>query len=418
MNHFTRNAEGVLVCEQLRLSELAQRFGTPVYVYSAATLRRHAAVMRDSIGAGNLACYAVKANSNLAILGLLSREGLGFDIVSQGELERVLLAGGRADRVVFSGVGKTAAELERALSVGVFQFNVESAPELELLNAVAARLGKQARIGIRVNPEVDAKTHPYISTGLKESKFGVTFDVALQMYARAKQLPHLLVRAVTCHIGSQITELAPFATALEKVLSLIGQLRNDGHTIDTLDFGGGLGVRYQNETPPDPASLGSLVRERASSMGLRLLIEPGRVIVANSGVLVCKVLHIKESAHKNFVVVDAAMNDLMRPALYGAHHEIEPVGPVPTTCLTADVVGPVCESSDFLAKARTLPMLQANDLVCVRGAGAYGFSMSSQYNSRPRVAEVLVNGDKVQLIREREQLTDLWRLEHPLSPDM
>lgn len=417
MNHFVARDHD-LFCEDVSLRDIATKYGTPAYVYSAATLRRHAHVLKASLGADSLVCFAVKANSNLGVLSLLAKEDLGFDIVSHGELERVLLAGGRADRVVFSGVGKTIPELERAMQVGVRQFNVESGGELLVLNEVASRLKLRARVGLRVNPEVDAKTHPYIATGLKVSKFGVTFEEARKLYQEAKAMPALQMCAVTCHIGSQITSLEPFEEALDKVLGLIAELRASGTAIDTLDFGGGLGVRYSNESPPDPAALGALVTRKTQALGLRVIIEPGRVLVANAGVLLCKVLYIKESAHKRFVVIDAAMNDLLRPALYAAHHEIEPLEVRDGERMTCDVVGPVCESGDFLAKDRSLPPLLPGDLLVVRGAGAYGFSMSSQYNSRPRVCELLVSGARTQIVRAREQLEDLWRGEQTLNADM
>ena len=417
MNHFETKA-GVLSAEDLSLEALADAHGTPLYVYSAATLRRHARLMQEALAAmPGLVCYAVKACSNLGVLSLLAKEGVGFDIVSGGELERVLAAGGRADRVVFSGVGKQQHEIERALREGIKLFNVESAPELELIAQVATSLGKRAPIAVRVNPEVDAKTHPYIATGLKESKFGLPIDDAVALYRRAAIMDGIEVAGVAFHIGSQITALEPFGQAIDRVLALVATLRGERMNIRVIDVGGGLGVPYAGETPPSPSEYGKLVREKLANAGAEVLLEPGRVLVANAGVLVTRVLYVKKTAYKTFVVVDAAMNDLMRPALYQAHHHIEPVRSRGGSEIV-DVVGPVCESSDFFAKARALPVVEAGDLLCIRTAGAYGFSMASQYNTRPRAAEIIVSGDRAQLVRERESVESLWRGESRLDPSM
>ncbi len=410
MNHFElRNGE--LFAEDIPLARLAAEHGTPLYVYSAATLRRHARVMREALKRTNgLVCFAVKSNPNLGILSLLAREGLGFDIVSGGELERVLAAGGSPERVVFSGVGKTEAEMRRALEVGIRQFNVESEPELLALDAVARGLGRRAPVAIRVNPEVDAKTHPYIATSLKESKFGVPLGEARALYARCKTLSGIEVRGVDCHIGSQIMTLEPFAQALDRLLELVRELRADGHAIASLDLGGGLGVPYGDAPdPPPPEAYGALVDQKLAGGDLEVLLEPGRLLVANAGVLVCRITYIKKTLHKTFAVVDAGMNDLLRPALYQAYHAIEPVAPRAGAAETVDVVGPVCESSDFFAKSRALPPLQSGDLLCIRTAGAYGAAMASQYNARPRPAELLVSGDRSEVVRARETIADLMR---------
>lgn len=412
MNHFTAR-DGVLHAEDVSLAALAAAHGTPLYVYSAATMLRHVRVLQDAVAGGDVSiCYAVKANPSLGILSLLARQGLGFDIVSGGELQRVLRAGGSAQKTVFAGVGKTRDELALALRSQIKMFNVESAAELHQLDAVAQSMGVRAPVAIRVNPEVDANTHPYIATGLRESKFGLPMRDARALYAAAKRLPGIEVIGVDCHIGSQITSLAPFSDALDRVLELVAELRADGHHLAVLDVGGGLGVPYRDETPPDPAAYGALVLGKVRGLGLETLLEPGRLLVANAGVLLTRVINVKKTKHRSFVVVDAAMNDLIRPALYEAHHGIEAVAPRAGTLSAVDVVGPVCESADCFAKDRPLPPLEADDLLCIRSAGAYGFSMSSQYNSRPRAAEVLVSGGQAQLIREREGFSDLVRGEH------
>ncbi|QKT03709.1 diaminopimelate decarboxylase [Ectothiorhodospiraceae bacterium 2226] len=408
MDHFIRRA-GRLYAEEVPLSALARTYGTPCYVYSRATLERHYRAFESALGdQPHLVCYAVKANSNLAVLGVLARLGAGFDIVSAGELERVVRAGGDPRRVVFSGVGKREDEIERALAARIRCFNVESAAELARIDGVAAHLGYRAPISIRVNPDVDARTHPYISTGLRDNKFGVAIEEALALYRSARQLSSVEVVGVDCHIGSQLTELAPFQDALQRVLALVDRLREEGFAIRHLDVGGGLGIRYQDEAPPSPADYARALREGLAGRDLTLFIEPGRAIAGNAGVLLTRVEYLKCGPHKNFAVVDAAMNDLMRPALYNAWQAIEPVeARADVETRTYDVVGPVCETGDFLGKERALA-IAAGDLLAVRSAGAYGFSMSSNYNSRPRAAEVMVDGERHHLVRRRERLEDLW----------
>ncbi|MDT0500827.1 MULTISPECIES: diaminopimelate decarboxylase [unclassified Halomonas] len=421
MDHFNYR-DGVLYGEEVPLSTIAETFGTPCYVYSRATLTRHFRAYTEALGSHpHLICYAVKANSNLAVLGLLARLGAGFDIVSVGELERVLAAGGDPAKVVFSGVAKQEGEMARALEVGIKCFNVESRPELERLDAVAGRLGKVAPVSLRVNPDVDAGTHPYISTGLKDNKFGIPVDEALAVYELAARLPNVRVTGLDCHIGSQLTELAPFLDALDRLLLLLETLRHRGIEVEHLDLGGGLGVPYRDEQPPAPFDYATALLERLSgwegSEGLTLLFEPGRSIAANAGVLLTRVEFLKPGETKNFAIVDAAMNDLIRPALYQAWQAILPVDtrhPRPSD--TYDVVGPVCETGDFLGKDRTLA-IAADDLLAVRSAGAYGFVMASNYNSRPRPAEVMVDGDRSHLVRRRERLDELWTGEALLPDD-
>ena len=418
MDHFEYR-HGVLHAEDVALAAIAAQFGTPCYVYSRATLERHwRAFDRAFATHPHLVCYAVKANSNLGVLDVLARLGAGFDIVSVGELERVLAAGGDPAKVVFSGVGKRADEMRRALQAGIRCFNVESVAELERLNGVAGELGQRAPVSLRVNPDVDAQTHPYISTGLKENKFGIDIAAAPEVYARAASLPNLDVVGVDCHIGSQLTGLAPFLDALDRVLALIDRLATDGIAIRHIDIGGGLGVRYTDEHPPEPAeyarAIADRLDDRAGGKAYEILLEPGRAIAANAGVLLTRVEYLKPTPHKDFAVVDAAMNDLIRPALYQAYQQIIPVVEhAPGRPATYDLVGPVCETGDFLGKARTLT-LSEGDLLAVRSAGAYGFSMSSNYNSRPRAAEVMVDGDRMHLVRARETLADLYRGEHRL----
>ncbi|MGA7802642.1 MAG: diaminopimelate decarboxylase [Gammaproteobacteria bacterium] len=415
MDHFEyRN--GSLCGEQVSLASIAERYGTPCYVYSRATLERHWHAFDSALhGREHLICYAVKANSNLALLNLLARLGSGFDIVSVGELERVLQAGGDPARVVFSGVGKRADEMHRALEAGIRCFNVESVPELERLSRVAEQANRRAPVSLRVNPDVDARTHPYISTGLKENKFGVDIAEAHAVYRRAAALPGLDVVGVDCHIGSQLTETAPFVDALDRVLALIDALAADGIPIRHLDLGGGLGIRYRDERPPSPQDYVAPLLARLGSRQCEILLEPGRAIVGNAGVLLTRIEYLKCTAHRNFAVVDGAMNDLLRPALYDAWQAIVPVTPhTDAPERIYDVVGPVCETGDFLGKDRALAVA-AGDLLAVRSAGAYGFSMSSNYNSRPRAAEVLVDGDRTHLIREREALSQLWAGEHLLA---
>jgi len=413
MDHFDyRN--GRLFAEEVDLAGVAADYGTPCYVYSRATIERHWRAFDQTLaGQDHLVCYAVKANSNLAVLNVMARLGSGFDIVSVGELERVLRAGGDAAKVVFSGVGKREDELRRALEAGIHCFNVESAEELERLNSVAGELGRRAPVSLRVNPDVDAKTHPYISTGLKENKFGIDIAAAPQLYAHAAALPHIQVIGVDCHIGSQLTEVAPFVAALERVLALIDQLAAQGIVLRHLDIGGGLGITYNAETPPSPAVYATALRERLRGRALKVLIEPGRAIVGNAGVLLTRVEYLKHTPHKNFAVVDAGMNDLIRPALYEAWQAIVPVAERDGDLTRYDVVGPVCETGDFLGKDRPL-CIAPGDLLAVRSAGAYGFSMSSTYNSRPRAAELMVDGAKVHVVRERESVEDLMHGESVL----
>ncbi len=407
----------VLYAEDVPVADIAARYGTPCYIYSRATLERHWRAFDDALaGSDHLICYAVKANSNLAILNALARLGSGFDIVSVGELERVLAAGGDPARVVFSGVGKRTDEMVRALEVGIACFNVESESELYRLNDVAGQAGKVAPVSLRVNPDVDAKTHPYISTGLKENKFGIAIDDAERIYQQAAQLPHLTVHGIDCHIGSQLTNTTPFVDALSRVLALIDRLAKYGIQFQHLDIGGGLGIRYRDETPPQPAEYVQALRAALGQRPFKILMEPGRAIVGNAGILVSTVEYLKHNDDRHFAIIDAAMNDLMRPALYNAWQEIIPVRPR-TDCdrYSYDVVGPVCETGDFLGKQRELAIGEG-DLLAVRSAGAYGFSMSSNYNTRPRAAEVMVDGSEVHLIREREQVESLYALEHCL-PD-
>lgn len=414
MDHFNYR-DGQLYAEDVPVAEIAERFGTPAYVYSRATLERHYRAYDDALsGRPHLVCYAVKANSNLAVLNVLARLGAGFDIVSAGELERVLRAGGDPARVVFSGVGKQPWEMRRALEVGVRCFNVESDTELDRLNDIAGEMTVRAPVSLRVNPDVDAGTHPYISTGLKENKFGIDINEAPAVYARAAALPNLEVIGVDCHIGSQLTTVTPFLDALDRVLGLVDQLAATGIMIRHLDMGGGLGVTYDQETPPQPSDYVTALSERLGDRSLELIMEPGRSIAANAGILLTRVEFLKCTAHRNFAIIDAAMNDLIRPALYGAWQAIVPVRPREDTEEKAwDLVGPVCETGDFLGKDRPL-RLAAGDLLAVRSAGAYGFVMSSNYNTRNRPPELMVDGDQVHVVRQRETLDDQLRLETSL----
>ncbi|ASK35527.1 diaminopimelate decarboxylase [Alcanivorax sp. N3-2A] len=401
---------GELHAEELPLALLAERFDTPLYVYSRAALEQHYRAFDEAFGEHpHRVCYAVKANSNLAVLNVLARAGAGFDIVSGGELERVLRAGGEPDKIVFSGVGKTAGEMAEALKAGIHCFNVESAAELELLNLVAGELSMQAPVSIRVNPDVDAQTHPYISTGLKENKFGVDIKKAPALYQRGAELPHIRIIGIDCHIGSQLTRLDPFEDALERVLKLLDELQGLGIEIQHLDLGGGLGVTYRDEAPPAPADyVAALLKHIPGDLPVH--IEPGRSIAANAGVLLTKVLYLKPTEHRNFAIVDGAMNDLLRPSLYAAWQEIVPVTPHEADCRDWDIVGPVCETGDFLGKDRALA-LEPGDLLAVRSAGAYGFAMASNYNSRNRAAEVMVDGDQAFLVRARETIEEQLKLE-------
>lgn len=403
--------DGQLFAEDVAVASLAERFGTPLYVYSRATIERHWHAFDDALaGHPHLICYAIKANSNLAFLNLLARMGSGFDIVSQGELERVLAAGGSPAKVVFSGVAKSVVEIRRALEVGIRCFNVESVPELHRINQVAGEMGVKAPISLRINPDVDAKTHPYISTGLKENKFGISYQTARDVYRLAKGMANLEIRGVDCHIGSQLTELSPFLDAADRLLLLLDQLEEDGIHIHHLDLGGGLGVRYDDETPPEPKEYASaLLAKLKGRENLELCFEPGRAIAANAGIMVTTVEYLKTQDDNHFAIVDAGMNDLIRPALYEAWMKIIPVVEHPQGQRQSyDVVGPVCETSDFLGKQRDLTLNQG-DLLVVRSAGAYGFTMSSNYNTRCRPAEVMVDGSQAHLVRERERFEDLWR---------
>jgi diaminopimelate decarboxylase len=400
--------DGELFAEGVALSAIAERFGTPTYVYSRAHIEAQYRAYADALsGTPHLVCFAVKANSNLGVLNVLARLGAGFDIVSRGELERVLAAGGQADKIVFSGVGKTRDDMRRALEVGVHCFNVESTDELERLQVVAAEMGVRAPVSLRVNPDVDAGTHPYISTGLKENKFGIAIADAEDVYIRAAQLPNLEVIGVDCHIGSQLTTLSPFVDALDRLLELVDRLGDCGIQLRHLDLGGGLGVRYRDEEPPLAGDYIKAVRERLEGRDLALMFEPGRFIVANAGVLLTRIEYLKHTEHKDFAIVDAAMNDLIRPALYQAWMDVTAVQPRDGAARVYDIVGPICETGDFLAKERELALAEG-DLLAVHSAGAYGFVMSSNYNTRGRTAEVLVDGDQAFEVRRRETVTELF----------
>ncbi|WCE29644.1 diaminopimelate decarboxylase [Vibrio sp. SCSIO 43137] len=415
MDYFNYQDDGQLWAENVSLTSLAEQYGTPLYVYSRATLERHWNAFDKAVGAHpHLVCYAVKANSNLGVLNTLARLGSGFDIVSGGELERVIQAGGDASKVVFSGVGKTAAEMKRALELKIKCFNVESEAELERLNEVAQSLGVIAPISLRINPDVDAKTHPYISTGLRDNKFGIAFERAPEVYRFASGLKNLSVEGIDCHIGSQLTDIEPFIDATDRLLALIDKLIEDGIKIRHLDVGGGLGVVYRDELPPLPSDYAKALLSRLENHPeIELIFEPGRAIAANAGILLTKVEYLKPTEYKNFAIVDAAMNDLMRPALYSAWQDIVAVSPREGEPTTYDIVGPVCETADFLGKEREL-VIEQGDLLAVRSAGAYAFAMASNYNARLRPAEVMVDGENVHLVRQREALTDLWRHEHVL----
>ena len=402
-----------LYVEDLPVKQLAEEFGTPLYIYSRATLERHWHAFDSALGKHpHLICYAVKANSNIGILNVMAKLGSGFDIVSQGELERVLAAGGEASKVVFSGVAKSRAEIMRALEVGIRCFNVESVAELHHINQIAGEMGKVAPISLRVNPDVDAHTHPYISTGLKENKFGVSVDEAREVYKLAATLPHVKITGMDCHIGSQLTELQPFLDATDRLIRLMEQLKEDGITLKHLDLGGGLGVTYTDETPPHPSDYAAaLLNKLKNYEDLEIILEPGRAIAANAGILLAKVQYLKSNESRNFAITDTGMNDMIRPALYEAYMNIIEIDrSLEREKAIYDVVGPVCETSDFLGKQRKLAIAEG-DYIAQRSAGAYGASMSSNYNSRPRTAEVLVDGNKAHLIRRRENLSELWALE-------
>lgn len=414
MNSFTLK-NTTLHAENVALEQIAQQFGTPCYIYSKAALtlafERFSAGFK---GKNHLVCFAVKSNPSLAILNLFAQQGAGFDIVSGGELARVLAAGGDPKKIVFSGVGKTAAEMRAALTAGIFCFNVESASELLRLNSVAQSMGKVAPVSLRVNPNVDAKTHPYISTGLKNNKFGVAYEDALSIYLQAAAMPNIAIHGVDCHIGSQITELSPFLDAFDRVLLLVDALAQHGIAIEHIDAGGGIGICYSDETPPEFSAYAAAMLAKLGQRDIKLVFEPGRALVGNAGVLLTKVEYLKHTEAKNFAIVDAAMNDLMRPALYDAYHDIKPVAArvasAAVPALTYEIVGPVCESGDFLGHDRTLALAEG-DLLAIMSAGAYGMSMASNYNTRPRAAEVMVDGDQCHLIRPRELVADLFALE-------
>jgi diaminopimelate decarboxylase len=408
MSDYFHYQDNQLHAEQVPLADIAAQFGTPCYVYSRAALTDGYRQFSNALqGREHLICYAVKANSNLAILNVFARLGAGFDIVSGGELQRVLAAGGDARKVVFSGVGKSVAEMRLALDAGILCFNVESAAELERLNEVAGNMGKVAPVSLRVNPDVDAKTHPYISTGLKQNKFGVAYEEAIALYRRARDLPHLRITGIDCHIGSQLTETSPFIAAAEKILVLVDALAGEGIHLDHIDLGGGLGIRYRDETPPAIADYVAALLGALRGRSEKLILEPGRVLVGNAGMLLTRVEYLKHGEEKNFAIVDAAMNDLMRPALYDAFHEILLVQRENVAAQSYEIVGPICETGDFIGHARNLA-IAPQSLLAVLSAGAYGMSMSSNYNTRPRVAEVMVDAGAAHLVRERETVSQLY----------
>ncbi|WP_137150747.1 diaminopimelate decarboxylase [Devosia sp. FKR38] len=411
--HHFQHRDGTLYAEDVNLNALAEKVGTPFYVYSSATLRRHVRVVKAAFeGIPTLLAYAMKANSNQAVLKLMASEGAGADVVSLGELERALAASIAPDMIVFSGVAKTIAEMRRGLSVGIKCFNVESEPELERLSMVAAEMGATARVSVRINPDVDAKTHAKISTGKAENKFGIAYGRARAVYQRIAELPNLVAVGVDMHIGSQITDLSPFGDAFDLLASLVDDLRADGHDIRHVDVGGGLGIPYhlEEDAPPLPEAYARVVRDKIGRLGCTLVIEPGRLLVGNAGIMVTKVEYVKEGG-TNFVIVDAAMNDLIRPTLYEAHHDVVPVNHSNLPPITADIVGPVCETGDYLAKARTMPGVKEGDLLAIMSAGAYGAVMASTYNSRALIPEVLVDGDRFHVIRPRKSLDELIALD-------
>ncbi|MDO9124337.1 MAG: diaminopimelate decarboxylase [Deltaproteobacteria bacterium] len=408
--HYFEYKNGELHCEGVPINRIAEKVGTPFYLYSYKTLVRHFNVFNEAFkGIPHLVCYSMKANSNLALIRLFANLGGGVDVVSGGELYRALRAGADPQKIVFSGVGKKEDEIEYALKAGILMFNVESSMELRTINEVAGRMNRKAPISIRVNPDIDARTHPYITTGMKQNKFGIDILRAPMAYRLASELPNLKVMGIDCHLGSQLVEVEPFVEALKKLKGLVENLRKEGVEIRYLDLGGGLGITYDDEEPPQPVEYASNILEEIRSFDCTLILEPGRVIVGNAGILVSKVLYTKENEEKRFIIVDAAMNDLVRPSYYGSFHQILPVREENREEIVADVVGPVCESADFLAKGRRIPRLNPGELIAVMSAGAYGFSMATNYNSRPRVAEVLVRDDEMHVIRKREDYEDLIR---------
>jgi len=397
-----------LYCEEIPISAIADSVGTPFYLYSYNTLLNHFKVFDSAFSSvKHLVCFSVKANSNIAVLKTLINQGGGVDIVSGGELFRALMAGADPKKIVYSGVGKRVDEIEFALQTDILMFNIESTQEPKVIDSVAGKLGNRARISFRINPDIDPKTHPYISTGLKKNKFGINIKKSLEEYRHAKRLKHIDIVGVDCHIGSQITDVAPFIDALKRIKELVVELQKEGININYLDLGGGLGITYDEETPPHPNIYAQAIIKEVSNLNCMLILEPGRVIVGNAGILVTKALYTKKSEDKNFVIVDAGMNDLSRPTLYGSFHGIQPVKLMKRSEFVADLVGPICESGDFLAKDRKMPQFERGDLVAIMSAGAYGFTMSSNYNSRPRVPEVMVAGDEFYIIREREEYDDL-----------
>ena len=414
MDHFLYRND-ILYVENISVPTLVEQYGTPLYIYSRATLERHWHAFNDGFGNyPHLICYAVKANPNLAVLDVMARLGSGFDIVSLGELERVLAVGVDAKKIVFAGVGKRRDEIERALEVGILSFNVESIAELKKIETISKEQKKCAPISIRINPDIDAKTHPYISTGLKENKFGINIEEALDLFQYAAAAKHLTVQGIDCHIGSQLTSIEPFLAALERILVIVDQLLQQNIRIHHLNLGGGIGVHYHNENPPHPKEYSKAIQQRLQDYQIKVILEPGRAIAANAGILVTKIEYLKRNHHKHFAIVDAAMNDILRPAIYSAYHDIIPVIPNKIAKIHSyDIVGPVCETGDFLGKDRPLA-LQADDLLAVRTAGAYCFTMSSNYNSRPRAAEIMVDKDQAFLVKPRENLIDLFKNEQHL----
>lgn len=411
MNYFEYK-DGELYAEDVRIKDLVYEYDTPLYVYSAKTLRRHFKAFDSAFeGIDHLICYSVKANSNLCVLDLLKKEGSGADIVSGGELFRALRAGMDPKKIVYSGVGKSVSEIQEALFAGILMFNVESEQELERISEVASELKFEANVSLRINPDVDPKTHPYVATGLKKSKFGIPMDQAMPLYVKARDLPGVTPVGIDCHIGSQLTTIEPFLESIERLKKLHAELADNGIAIKYLDLGGGLGITYEEEEPPHPREFGLALKKALQGMDLTLILEPGRVIAGNAGVMITEVEYIKEGSTKDFVIVDAAMNDLVRPSLYGSFHRIVEVEPKGRPEKNVDIVGPICESGDFLAQDRDLPQVEQGELLAVYSAGAYGFVMSSQYNSRPRAAEILVDGDSIRVIRKREQYQTLIALE-------